>query len=29
MGSIAYAGGVVNLLFYSVKLDIPDVRAGD
>ena len=29
MGSIAYAGGGVNLLFYSVKWDISDVRAGD
>jgi hypothetical protein len=27
--SIAYAGGGVNLLFYSVKWDIADVREGD
>jgi hypothetical protein len=27
--SIAHSGGVVNLLFYSVKWDIADVREGD
>ena len=29
MESIAQSGWGVNLLFYSVKWDIADVRAGD